>query len=454
MTVIENLTIKSTGHKLGTWINEVEATCGTNGTKGHYHCSACGYDFDKSSNRLTSLEIPAPEHSFESGICTKCGEIESEKRLNFVLSADGDYYSVKGIGSYAATDVVIPTEYKHLPVKAIADGAFQGEKRITSVTVPEGVTEIGERAFMNCKGLTSAELPDSVTNIGYSAFEGCILLESINIPNGLISIRERTFTGCEKLSAVTLPEGLILIRSGAFAGCKSLLSIKIPKTVKNIVGEAFSGCGKLTEVTFGEDCQLSEIGENAFAMCRGLTSITIPSSVKIISDLAFDNCTGLTEINYNAECDSTVSCTAFTWAGASGDGVKVTVTIGANVTHIPKNLFANSYITDVVFESGSTCQSIGAKAFYDCERLTSIEIPDSVTKIGNQAFWLCYGLKSVKIGSGVTTIGSDVFLCCRSLTSLTVADENTSYYVDSGCLYETATGKLVWSYEKHGATSD
>ncbi|MBR2623424.1 MAG: leucine-rich repeat domain-containing protein, partial [Clostridia bacterium] len=119
-----------------------------------------------------------------------------------------------------------------------------------------------------------------------------------------------------------------------------------------------------------------------------------------------------------------------------------TVTIGANVKKIPAYMFdpysSSSYapkIVSVIFEEGSVCESIGSYAFRSCTRLTSVDIPDSVTSIGNYAFYYCTSLTSVVIGDGVTSISAYVFSECRSLTSVVIGEGVTSIgdYVFFGC---------------------
>ena len=97
------------------------------------------------------------------------------------------------------TNVTIPSsiEYggKQYSVTSIGDQAFNGSD-LTSVTIGNNVTSIGQEAFKGCSGLTSVNIGDNVTSIGQSAFYGCSELTSVNIPNSVKYIEEATFSGC------------------------------------------------------------------------------------------------------------------------------------------------------------------------------------------------------------------------------------------------------------------
>lgn len=93
---------------------------------------------------------------------------------------------------------------------------------VTSLVIPDGVTNIGSSAFQNCSNLTSVTIPNSVTNIGASAFSGCSKLESITIPNGVTSIGSSAFKKCSSLTSVTISVGLTCIGTDAFSGCQRM----------------------------------------------------------------------------------------------------------------------------------------------------------------------------------------------------------------------------------------
>ena len=92
-----------------------------------------------------------------------------------------------------AADVTIPSRYKGKPVTMIDHAAFFNSV-VTSVTIPDSVTSIGDNAFANCSQLTNISIPNSVTSIGFSAFEHCTSLKSITLPSSLRSISEALFS--------------------------------------------------------------------------------------------------------------------------------------------------------------------------------------------------------------------------------------------------------------------
>ena len=264
------------------------------------------------------------------------------------------------------TSVTIPNS-----VTSIGQGAFSGCTGLTSITIGNSVTSIGEAAFYNCTGLTSITIPNSVTSIGEYAFGYCSGLISIDIPNSVTSIADYAFEYCTELTSITIGNSVTSIGEAAFYNCTELTSIDIPNSVTSIGYAAFYNCTGLTSITIPNS--VTSIGEYAFGYCSGLISIDIPNSVTSIADYAFEYCTELTSI-----------------------------TIGNSVT------------------------SIGEAAFYNCTELTSIDIPNSVTSIGYAAFYNCTGLTSITIGNSVTSIGQGAFYNCTGLTSITIPNSVTS----------------------------
>lgn len=236
--------------------------------------------------------------------------------FQFTLSSNGASYSVTGTTfDYIGTDiVVIPNVYNDLPVTSIGEFAFSGIinpnlTNLTSITIPNGVTTIGEGAFRGCKGLTSITIPDSVTTIDGNVFLGCTSLAEIWVGNnpayssgqrGVLFNKSKTilYIAPQTISgSYTIPDSVTTIDDEAFWGCISLTSITIPDGVTTIGKYAYRSCKGLTSITIPDS--VTTIDEGAFEVCTGLTSIIIPDSVTTIGDIAFSDCSSLTSITYD-----------------------------------------------------------------------------------------------------------------------------------------------------------
>ena len=409
------------------------------------------------------------------------------------FGVDGDEPS---IGFYSG-EVIIPesVEYggKTYKVTGIYLCAFLYCGHLTSVTIPNTVTSIGERAFEGCGSLNSITIPSSVTSIDFGAFSSCGSLESIVvengntkydsrnnckaiietesniliagckntiIPNSVTSIGISAFSGCRGLPSVTIPNSVTSIGDGAFRGCSGLISVTIPNSVTSIGNSTFSGCSGLTSVTIPNN--VTSIGDFAFAGCSGLTTVTIPNDVTSIGFRAFDGCSDLTSITIPS---SVTSIGNYAFAGCKGlISIKVesgnqtydsrnncnaiiekssnTLIVGCKKTIIPNNVtslgvaaFDNcSGLTSVTIPNNVI--SIGHGAFNNCSGLTSVTIPNSVTSIGSWAFEDCSGLTSVTIPNSVTSIGDGAFSGCSGLTSVTIPNSVTS--IGGSAFYGTA----------------
>ena len=369
------------------------------------------------------------------------------------------YNDGNGSGYYALTisgtgDMKNWTSYPYAPWNS-ADY----EDYITSVTIEEGVSSIGDYAFDSCDSLTSVELPEGVSSIGVLAFFDCSSLTSIVIPEGVSSIGDYAFRYCEGLTSVELPEGVSTIGNYAFSYCNSLTSIVIPEGVSYIGDWAFSDCSSLTSIVIPES--VTYIGDGAFYYCDSLTiyceAESQPSgwnsgwnySERPVVwghshsyDSATDLCVCGAKNNYVEKWNISNNVTAYLYNDENNAGY-YTLTISgtgnmknwtfSSSSSAPWYSSYRSKITSVTIEEGVT--SIGNYAFYNCSSLTSIVIPESVTSIGRYAFSDCYSLTSIVIPEGVTSIGSFAFCDCSSLTSVELPEGVTHIgdYAFSGC---------------------
>ena len=212
---------------------------------------------------------------------------------------------------------------------------------IKYVSLPDGITSIGEWAFRDCSGLTSIEIPNRVTSIGSDAFDGCSGLTSVTIGNRVTSIGNTAFSYCTGLTSVTIPNSVTGIGDYAFYECYRLTSVTIGNSVTSIGSSAFGGCSSLTSVTIPSSVTI--IGEGAFFLCNGLTSVTIPNSVTGIGGSAFLGCSGLTS-----------------------------VTIGNSVTGIGDKAFKDCTGLTFVTNYATTPQSINSNVFDNVNKSTCV----------------------------------------------------------------------------------
>ena len=205
-------------------------------------------------------------------------------------------------------------------VTSVGNNAFYDCSNLATVSIPTGVTEISDYAFYGCSSMATVSIPATVTSIGNYAFSGCEKLESITLPAGLTSIGSYTFYACTALTAITIPDGVTTISDNAFYGCYNLTAITIPDGVTTIGDYAFSDCSSMATVSI--PATVTTIGYGAFRRCEKLESITLPVSVTTISSYAFRNCSMLTEVNIFAVSLQTYGNNAFQ---GTPDGLKIYV---------------------------------------------------------------------------------------------------------------------------------
>lgn len=284
--------------------------------------------------------------------------------------------------------------------KCIGDSAFFGCSNLTSIAFVESITNIGRWSFRECNGLTSISLPCGAKSIGGGAFEGCTNLSSIDIPANIMSIGNGAFYGCVNLASIVIPDSITSIEDSTFSGCIGLKAVTIPNSVTSIGDSAFKGCTSLTSITIPNG--VMRIGSCAFCNCTKLATIKIPDSVTSIGWHAFFNI---------------------------GNGFN----LDNGVHYIGHHLImaSNTISGNCIIKAGTKC--ISDFAFHDCDKLTSITIPDGVTSIGWKAFFHCINLVSVKIPKSVMNIGKEAFCDCRNLTSIDIPDNITNIGYHSFC---------------------
>ena len=278
----------------------------------------------------------------------------------------------------------------HEQTKLIYHSAFAECYGLTKITIPEGVTTIGDYAFFYCESLTEMILPNSVTSIGDHAFAECYNLSKVVIPEGVLSIGDHAFAECYNLSKVVIPESVLSIGDWTFTSCHSLISIDLPKGITSIGDYAFYHCIRLTGIDVPEG--VTSIGASAFEQCWEFSEITLPNSLASIGASAF-RASGLTEVAIPAGVTSI------------GAGAFAQCNELENLTVHPDNP-AYTAVDSVLFSKDMEFLIVApsVSGIY--------AIPKGVTTIADNAFYNCYMLEGVVIPSSVTSIGNNTFSEC------------------------------------------
>ena len=258
---------------------------------------------------LTSVTIPNSVTSIGYEAFEGCRGLTT---LNFNAINCQDFSS-NPFGT-ALTTVNIGDSVQRIPANFVS-----GCDVLTSITIPNSVTSIGNSAFEDCSSLTTlnfnaincqdfnyyylpfrgtslttVNIGDSVQRIPANFVRGCSGLTSVSIPTGVTSIGNGAFNGCSGLTSITIPTGVTFIGNSAFNGCSGLTSVTIPTGVTSIENRAFYNCSGLTSVTIPNS--VTSIGESAFSGCSDLTSVSIPTGVTSIGGGAFYGCNNLSSI--------------------------------------------------------------------------------------------------------------------------------------------------------------
>lgn len=450
----------------------------TIGDKAFYDCSGLtslrlsqglktlGTNVFLSCNSLTEVEIPAGVESVGNYIASntlrlRCAVGSSAAKalskaqndfwvedfqLRYAFDSDGSAASLT-LKKYAgdAASVTIPDG-----VTIVGDSAFNGNTSLTAVVLPDSVVTIGANAFQSCTGLTKAELSSKLEKIANYAFNNCKALKEIQIPETVTEIGIGAFQYCAGLTELTLPEGLQTIGESAFVGCSGLTRLAIPDGVQSVginafhsinaqlccsmgsrAAEALSRVGYdfYTETwklryTFDSDKQVN--GLRAERYLGSDAAVTLPEGTTLIGGSAFKDCAFITSVTLP---EKLLSIGNYAFSGCTG---LTEIVIPGSVTTIGSYAFSGcTGLTRVVLPAGLT--AIPDWCFNNCEKLPGIAIPETVTSIGSWAFCYCSELTAITLPQGLQTLGENAFLYCENLPYVDVPDtlESAGYCIAS-----------------------
>ena len=357
-------------------------------------------------------------------------------QLRYAFDSDGSAASLT-LKKYAgdAASVTIPDG-----VTIVGDSAFERNTSLTAVVLPDSVVTIGANAFRSCTGLTAVTLSQNLNEIKTYAFGGCTGLTYIDIPAGLQKSQYIMGTSDERVqlrcaigsdAAKALSEGgdsfcaddyqlrYSFDSDGQVTGLTvrkylgSAAVVTLPEGMTEIGSEVFENHTEITEVVLPET--LVTIGSYAFDGCTGLMRIVLPEALKTISFHAFMNCAALTEIVLPDGLTSLGSHAFY--------GCKKLTELRVPDGILTLEVAAFEYCTNLTKVAlPSKLEKIANYAFDNCKALKEIQIPETVVEIGSSAFQYCAGLTELTLPEGLQTIGESAFVGCSGLARLVIPD--------------------------------
>lgn len=310
--------------------------------------SIAGFD------KLETLKIGASVKSIDSLVFVASGNEMSfvSALTNITIAAENETYFTDGkfiitknggklVLGCNIPEVIIPED-----VTEIAENAFIGCDKITSVSIPASVTKLNKLAFRGCTAIESITV--AVENTAYYSANNAVLLKDVAevtlvlgckttvIPEDVIVIGDYAFYGVSGLTEITIPGSVKTIGNYAFANT-GVVEIRLPASVTAIGDGAFEGCSKLNKVITLEGSALKTIGSAAFRNCAELKLIVIPGTIENIATDALAKTVKIywkgTKAEFEASAVATVlsGATVYYYSGSNNPGCWYYKDSGTNV---------------------------------------------------------------------------------------------------------------------------
>lgn len=337
----------------------------------------------------------------------------------------------------------------------IGNSAFNNCSALQSITIPSGVTSIGSRAFANCSSLSEMNYYANALTTYSSAFDGLSgngltvnisqdegAIATIAIPEGLFANSNVARVNFKNIKNITLG-------TGVFSRCTKLTTVAFDgaSKVTAIPENTFANCELLSQVILNNNLQ--NIGASAFLNCKSLMTFVVPENVQSIELNAFSGCTRLYEVQnlsgltvdyckerfvnafniYGKDGQSTlIQEDGYTFILDSEKSKYLLLAYNGNAQELElpvltvndkiekydiyRDAFSGKAITSVIIPEG--VEVIGDHAFFNCENLVSVALPESLKTIEESAFAYT-GLIKISIPKAVQEIKSQAFANCENL---------------------------------------
>ena len=330
-------------------------------------------------------------------------------------------------GEASVTEINFPDTVDGLPVKVIDAYAFQNNSYVVdhsalvSVKLPSTLERIGDSAFYDCRNLSAVDFSacGNLTFIGEMAFDGTTALTSVTLPDSLTELGATAFANSGLTSLdLTNCSGLTAISESAFYGNENLTSVKLPLTVKSIGAGAFQSCTSLTDIDLSLYVMLESIGDSAFCYTP-ITNVRLPETIKTLGMTVFSQCEQLESADLSSCNQLKVlpsNCFRDSWKLSS-------LSLPTSLEEIePEALKYCFALESVDFSAFNNLTIIGNEAFYGDEKLSSVKLSPSLTEIGEFAFEKA-AITSISIPETIEVIGKGAFDNCQSLSEVVWPEE-------------------------------
>lgn len=324
-------------------------------------------------------------------------------------------------------DVFVPAEIDGKPVLKIADGVFENNDTVNSITLSQNIKVIGEGAFCDADNLVCIVTNNALEIISANAFYGCDSFNSVILPDSVTDIAESAFAECNSLTIYCNENSVAHTHATANSiQCVILNADAIPEvyTVNGVEyyimnGEAYavSFDNSLSNVVIPatvEGCPVVEL-RSTFYDSTALVSVDLPNTLRKISDKAFYNCKNLLTVSVP---ESVTELGAYVFFNASS---LTDIDLHNGIIKVGRELFygCKSLKTIIIPKKLAT---IPYGMFYGCIALENIVIPEAVTEIGNVAFCDCDSMKEITIPATVKTFGGQILFSCDALEKVVLPD--------------------------------
>lgn len=292
------------------------------------------------------------------------------------------------------------------------------------VTIPDTVEVVGESAFENNQKVQFVVIPKSVKRLDAYVFWGCNNLEEVVLGKGLTAVDEYSFAGCTGLKQITIPENIQSIDAQAFAGCVNLTDIYIPATVTGIAEDAFLNCDNVT-IHADEGSVAAQFAQK-LAEQKNRDPLVTAAPVQTPTAVSRPDTQATTE-------PVSTATPAPVATPVPGNVLGSTIIVGNHalvMVHPGEEKVQQGYTEPEAGQETGEEQDITAETengkipewmYYRNQSVSAVTIPEGTTEIGRFAFSRS-SLRTVTIPEGVTVIDYAAFYHCDNLDNVILPD--------------------------------